>query len=90
MTKGLIAKQLWDKLLYAYGQHGRTRINIPADDVLDILLALMANVVAGVGDPTERERMMRELAPRLDRLVTYQRSKPSLHIPSNAELLLPN
>lgn len=90
MKKSDIAKALWDVIVAAYHQQGRTKVELPVSDVLHILASLMANVLSQVASPMDRERMLRDLAPQIDRMVGSVREKPSIHIPSKTPLVLPS
>lgn len=89
MKKSDIATSLWNRLLYCYGQHGRNSVEVPTEDVLEVLSSLMANVLSGVSDAREREDLIRDIAPRVERMVNRVRQRPDIHIPPSG-LILPN
>lgn len=85
-----IAAGMWDVLLYAYNQKNPRNVEVPTDEVIDILCSLAANVIASVKDPNERDRLLRSVPQRMDRLTNIVRLKSSLHVPSTRNLILPN
>lgn len=89
MKRSDIAKAIWDVLVAAYHQGGRTKVDMPTSDVMHILASVMANVLSQV-HPNERERLIRAVIPQIDLMVNSIESKPSIHIPSKSPLILPN
>lgn len=90
ITKGAIAKGIWDVLTAAYHQQGRTKVEVPTMDVVEILAAVAGNVVSQVNDAGEREKIVRALADLTDKYAKAVRQRPSIHIPSRSPLILPN
>ncbi len=90
VKKSDVAQQLWHTLTMAYGAGATTKVSVPADDVVDILLSIMANVLAGV-PAGERVRIQREVGPKLDNLIGAVRGRPNIILPSSPRdnLLLP-
>lgn len=90
MKKSDLAKALWDVIVAAYHQGGRTKVDVPTADVLHILASLMANVLSQVSSPTEREKMLREIQPQIFAMMSAVRQRPNIHIPSKSPLILPH
>lgn len=90
MTKADLANNLWEMIVAAYHQHGRTKVEIPADDVITVLISLVANVLSQVPDAAARESVLRDMAPRVDRMVNTARTRTNIHLPSRPNLILPS
>ena len=89
MTKGDIAKTMWQVMATAYNQGGRTRVDLPVGDALDILASLMANVLAQV-PAAERHVAMGRIEPMIARMVKAAESRPNVHVASRGNgLILP-
>lgn len=90
MKKVAVINSVWDTIVSAYDQGGRTRVSLPLNEIVDVLSCVLANVISQMPDPVERELVMRELAPRVDRLVGAVRARPDIHLASRPNLVLPH
>lgn len=89
MNRKVLAEKLWEVIANAYAQGGRTRVDLPADEVVGVLLAVMGGVVAGMPDARARSRILSDMAPRVAHAVERIRARPNLHIASrNAALVI--
>lgn len=79
ISRGDIAQKVWEVLTIAYGQRATTKVEVPADEVVEILLSVTANVLAQL-PALDRARIQREIGPKLDRLINSVRSRTSLHV----------
>jgi hypothetical protein len=88
--KSDVAQALWKTLIRHYGASATTKVVVPADDVTDVLLSVLANVLAGV-EASQRARIQREIGPKLDRLIGAVRQRPNIILPSSPRdsLLMP-
>lgn len=91
ITKGDIAQKVWEVLTIAYGQGATTKVEVPAEEVIEILLSVSANVLAQV-PVLERDRIIREMTPKLGRLINSVRSRTNLavHARPRPGVLLPH
>lgn len=89
MTKAELAQAVWNVVVAAYNQGGRTKVEVPAEDVMQALSSVMANVLSQVPDVNHRNRMVGQIAPMVGQMIDRVRSKPSIHIPSRSPLILP-
>ena len=90
MNKSDLAKALWTTIVDSYNQGGRTKVDLPVEDVVAALCALTANVISQV--PTARERMvlLARVPVMVDRMLDAAGDKPHLHIASRGKgLILP-
>ena len=90
MLRRHLAETLWEVIVNAYNQGGRTRVTIPPKDVAEVLLSLAANVISQVPDASDREEMLRNIMPQMVTIVEMVRSRPDIHLPSRPKLILPN
>ena len=91
-TRGTLATQLWDVIVTAHNQKGRTKVEVHAnaDDILLALCCVAGNVISNVPSPSDRDRLLRTIAPQTTHFVDKIRARPSIHIPSKSPLILPN
>lgn len=89
LTKGDVATALWTTLVHCYNQGGRTKVEIPTEEVVTVLCALLANVISQV--PTsERAAYLTRIAPLVSRMLASAEDRPHLHIASRGMgLILP-
>ena len=87
---GHLAEAIWGVIISAYNQGGRTRVDLPAENVARVLMSLAANVIAQVPDASQREMLLRGIPPQMDAIVNLVRSRPDFHLPSRPHLILPN
>lgn len=90
VTKGMIANAIWEVIVSGYGQGGKTKVALPMNEVVDILTTVFANVVSQIPEAHERDRVMRNLVPKVERIVTSVRNRPYVELPSKPKLVLPN
>jgi hypothetical protein len=88
--KDQVGRLIWDVLVQAYQQGGRTKVEVPTADVLFILSGVMANVLSQVSDAMERDEMIRKIPMQVDMLVNSIRGRPNIHIASRPNLVLPH
>ena len=90
-TKADVAATVWQALVNAYGQGGRTRVVIPYREAADICLLLAANIMSQAGTPEERVAFLRNAGPFMDRIINSVLDKPDPHIWSRGvDLVVPN
>jgi len=90
VTKADLAKHIWDVIVAAYHQEGRTKVEVPTEDVLHVLASIFANVLSQVPDASSREYYLRMFTPQIDAMVRKIRERPNFYIPSKIPLVLPN
>ncbi len=86
-----VAQAMWGVITSAYGATATTKVAVPADEVTEIVLSVLANVLAGV-PAKDRQRLQREIGPKLDRMIGAVRNRPNIILPSRPRdgLLVPN
>ncbi len=80
IKKSDVAEGIWTLICSAYGQTATTKVTVPVDEVMEILLSVGANVVAGVESAKERERILRNMQPQMDSLINRIRQRSNLHV----------
>ena len=85
-----LADALWGVIVDSYNQGGKTRVEIPAIKVVEVLMSLAANVISQMPEARERERILREIPPRMLSVIDAVRARPDFHLPSKSRLILPN
>ena len=88
MDKKALGEDIWESIVKACNQGGRTRVTLPYDDVLTVLRSVEANVVSQIEDPRERRRVMQEWGPRMENMVNRVRARPNLHVPSRNAVVM--
>lgn len=91
ITKGDIAQKVWEVLTIAYGQGATTKVEVPAEEVVEILLSVTANVLAQL-PVLDRDRIARDIPPKLARLISSVRARSNLavHARPKSGILLPH
>lgn len=79
--KSDVAQSIWAVITSAYGATATTKVIVPADEVTEIVVSVLANVLAGV-PAGDRERLQREIGPKLDRMINSVRERPNIILPS--------
>lgn len=91
INRRMLAEAVWKTIVMACNQGGRTRVALPYRDVVEVLLSLTANVISQVDDAQERERMLREMGPKVSNLVDGVRSRTDTSLASKPrDLILPH
>lgn len=86
-----LAEAIWRTIITASGQAGRTRVNLPVVEVVDVLLSLVANVVSQIPDAAERDRIIRDMSPKVGKVVDAARKKTDVYLAAKpSSLILPN
>lgn len=83
-----VADSVWTTIVNAYHQGGRTRVELPFEDVIDVLAALAANLLSQIPDAGTRDRIIRDLGPKVARMESAARSRSNVHLPSRPKLIV--
>lgn len=87
-TQAAVAGAIWEAIVNKYRQGGRTRVELPARQVADALIAVLANVISQIPENADRAKIVSEVAPKVCRMVTAVRSRPDVFLPSRPRLVI--
>ncbi len=88
--KDQVGRLIWDVITQAYQQGGRTKVEVPAPEVMFILSGVMANILSQIPNARERDEMIGKIPQQVDMLVNSIRGRPNIHIASRPSLVLPH